>query len=102
MDKVYTVDEISAVVSEVINDYYSNIKKVILFGSYARGEEDEYSDIDLFVCDSPDFVRLQTFGFMSEIKEKLNKNVDLFVEKNVDKKSEFYKNILSDGVVIYG
>ena len=39
---------------------------------------------------------------MSEIKEKLNKNVDLFVEKNVDKKSEFYKNILSDGVVIYG
>lgn len=102
MNKVYTVDEIKKIVDDTINKNYKNINKVILFGSYARGEEDEYSDIDLYVYDSPDFVRLQTIGFMSEIKEKLNKNVDLFIEKNIDKNSTFYNNIKNEGIIIYG
>ena len=100
-NKVYTISEIKEIIKKLIENYYPSIKKVMLFGSYARGEQSKFSDIDLYITDSPDFVRLKTIGFISELKEKLNKDIDLFIEKNVDKTSDFYKNIIKDGIVIY-
>ena len=101
-NKVYTLDEIVKVINTLVKNNYPQIKKILLFGSYARGEQSYFSDIDLYVSDSPDFVRLKTIGFASALKEKLNKDIDLFIEKNVDKQSSFYNNIIKDGVVIYG
>lgn len=42
---VYTIDEIKAKIYPIAKQY--NLSKVYLFGSYARGEEDENSDIDI-------------------------------------------------------
>lgn len=42
---VYTIDEIKAKIIPVAKQY--NLSKVYLFGSYARGEEDENSDVDI-------------------------------------------------------
>jgi len=42
---VYTIDEIKAKIEPIAKRY--NVSKVYLFGSYARGEEDENSDIDI-------------------------------------------------------
>lgn len=42
---VYTIDEIKAKINPIAEQY--NVSKVYLFGSYARGEEDENSDIDI-------------------------------------------------------
>jgi predicted nucleotidyltransferase len=46
----YVLDEITkrvcAAAKEVLGD---KLKKVILYGSYARGDYDEYSDVDLFI-----------------------------------------------------
>jgi len=99
--EVYSIDYIKKVIKELIINFYPEVKKVTLFGSYARGNQNDFSDIDLFVSDSPDFIRLKTVGFMSFLKEKLRKDVDLFIEKNVDKNSDFYKNIQDEGIVIY-
>lgn len=41
----------------LLQEYESRIHRVVLFGSYARGEADAHSDIDLLVL-SPDFDRL--------------------------------------------
>lgn len=99
--EIYTTDYIMNVIRDLVNNSYPEIKKVTLFGSYARGSQTGFSDIDLFVSDSSDFVRLKTVGFMSFLKERLKKDVDLFIEKNVDKNSDFYKNIQNEGVVVY-
>jgi len=37
---------VCAAAKEVLGD---KLEKVLLFGSYARGDYDEYSDIDIFV-----------------------------------------------------
>mgnify|MGYP000890966939 CR=1 FL=1 len=42
---LYTIDEIKAKIIPIAKQY--NLSKVYLFGSYARGEEDENSDIDI-------------------------------------------------------
>ena len=42
---IYTLDDIEAKIIPIAKQY--NLSKVYLFGSYARGEEDENSDIDI-------------------------------------------------------
>ena len=34
---------------QILLDQYGPLEKIILFGSYARGDTDEYSDLDLIV-----------------------------------------------------
>ena len=73
------------------------VKKVYLFGSYARGEADENSDVDLLIdWDYKTFIGLNYVYWKQEIKELLHKDVDFvsidyispFIEKyiNNDKK----------------
>ncbi len=51
------------------------IEKIGLFGSYARGEENQESDIDIFVKMKPDL--LEMVGLKLQIEEDLSKKVDL-------------------------
>lgn len=99
--RVYSLEELKEVVNSLIDDYYKDVIKVILFGSYARNEARPSSDIDLMVIGNDAFRGIKTVGFMSELKEKLGKSVDLFVERNIDKESNFYKNIIKEGIVLY-
>ena len=46
-EKVYSIDEIRSIVSPIAQDY--GVERVFLFGSYARGEATEKSDLDFKV-----------------------------------------------------
>ncbi|MCB0608377.1 MAG: nucleotidyltransferase domain-containing protein [Lewinellaceae bacterium] len=54
------------------------VKKVYLFGSYARGEADENSDVDLYV--ELDAAKIETawefFDMWENVQQLLNKKVD--------------------------
>jgi len=53
-----------------------HIKQIGLFGSYARGEENQNSDIDVVVDFSkPDL--LNQVGIMQELEEKFHTKVDV-------------------------
>ena len=45
MAKIYTIEELKAIIIPIAKKY--GIQKVYLFGSIARGDGDENSDIDL-------------------------------------------------------
>ena len=101
-ENVLTKEQIGNAVKKIIErDNYYTISKVVLFGSYARGEAERNSDIDLVVYDSPLFHGLKVYSFIGDLKEMLKKDIDLFVDRNIVKDSNFYKNILKEGINIY-
>ncbi len=59
------------------------VKRAYLFGSYARGEADELSDIDLMV-ELDDKVGLYKFiGIQVKLEELLHKKVDLITTEGI-------------------
>jgi len=100
MDKkqvIELVKKYSAVVQNIFN-----VKKVVLFGSYSRGDQKEWSDIDVAI-------------FLNERKEdiltsesklyKLRRDIDSRIEPVIldeeKDRSGFAKEVLKSGVIIY-
>lgn len=72
----------------------------ILFGSYARGEATEDSDIDVIVIGGKNFHATDIFAFGEDLRQLTGKNVDAFELREVNKGTPFYDSIMRDGVRI--
>ena len=73
--KVLTIKAIKEKIKPIMNKH--NIKDVYLFGSYARGEANSNSDVDIY-CDSGDLRSLyDEVSFKEELENALNKKVDV-------------------------
>ena len=74
---VYTLDEIASRVTPVAEKYH--LKAVYVFGSYARGEATEESDIDFLIDDTDaDYSEPWAAGGIYVAFEKaVGKNIDL-------------------------
>ena len=67
-------------IKQVLTGFFEkkSVKKVWLFGSYARGEADENSDVDILIdVDYSTPIGWDYFGWHRELAEKLNKKVDV-------------------------
>ena len=53
-----------------------NVKKASVFGSYARGTNDENSDVDLLI-EPPETMGVSVVRLRRELERALNKKVDL-------------------------
>ena len=71
---IYTIDEIKRRIEPVAKEY--GVKQVYLFGSYARGEATEESDVDLLV-DAPDVQGLRFVGLSMDFENALGKQADV-------------------------
>ncbi len=72
---IYKIEEIAERVCPIAEHY--GIPKVYLFGSYARGEANEESDIDLLI-DAQNIKGLfELGGVYADLGEALNKEIDL-------------------------
>jgi predicted nucleotidyltransferase len=80
---VYTIDEIKERIRPVAEKY--NLPAVYLFGSYARGEADEASDIDLMIDRTGTQIRglLDFAGVFGDFKESLEKEIDLITTRGL-------------------
>ena len=73
----------TADISKIIADYLATqpVTKAWLFGSYARGEQREDSDVDLLVeLDEKQRIGLKFFGMYVDLKELLGREVDLVAD----------------------
>jgi predicted nucleotidyltransferase len=93
-----TQDEIRTAVALTAPRY--GISKVYLFGSYARGDATEKSDVDIRVVggDLPTYFELG--GLYEDLMEILEKPVNIVLTKNMSK--AFSEMIKDDEVLIYG
>ena len=84
-----------------------HVQQVILFGSHARGEADQWSDLDLAVI-SPDFARMSHSTRM-DLLVKLAVAVDAMVEVRPytpedlreARPTNFLGHILNEGKIVY-
>jgi predicted nucleotidyltransferase len=65
------------------NRYHAT--NIRLFGSVARGEDREKSDIDLLVDFLPGATLLDQIGLIQELSEKLNRKVDIVSARALNK-----------------
>lgn len=74
------------------------VKKIVLFGSRARGDYQEKSDIDLAIYDCQDFLE-----FSCQLEEEVWSllRLDLIDMSSVSVSKELIDEIERDGVVLY-
>ncbi|MDR0987257.1 MAG: nucleotidyltransferase domain-containing protein [Ruminococcus sp.] len=99
---IYTIDEIKERIRPVAEKY--NLPAVYLFGSYARGEADEKSDIDLMIdrtgTDVVGVFRLG--GVFGEFRDSLETEIDMITTDTLDDDDyRFNFNVKKDMVLIY-
>lgn len=69
---------------------------IILYGSYAKGESIENSDIDIFIIGKEKEIDLENF------EKKLGKKIHLFFESNPKNIPKELKNNLINGIILKG
>ncbi len=93
---VFTIEDIKRRVIPIIIKY--GINSFSLFGSYARGEANENSDLD-FVMDKGDLKGLQYVSLVQDLEEEFNCHVDVISKGSSNK--EFLKAISNEEIPLY-
>jgi len=104
---IHTIEEIKALISPIALKY--NLSSVFVFGSYARNEATENSDIDILIDRNGSNVKslFDLSALYGEITDSLNKEIDIITthtlkqKKTRENNENFIKNIEKDKVKIY-
>lgn len=77
-----------------------NAEYALLFGSYARGEETDDSDVDVVVFGGARFKKSNIFAFAEDLRTLTGKNVDAFEISELNQSSQIYNNVIREGIKI--
>jgi predicted nucleotidyltransferase len=99
MSALPTIEMIRESVIDVVSDN-SKVRKVYLFGSFARGDAGETSDVDLSLDTEKGFGLTDACGIRLNLKDRLMRSVDVIAlptERNTGLFPEFER----DKVLLY-
>ncbi len=100
MDKKYAIN-ISKKFSNAVKNLFP-VEKIILFGSYARGTNHKWSDIDLAVVVKKfDFDFFDAYRKLGNVTIKLDTRIEPIIIDKTKDFSGFLKSIYNEGIVIY-
>ncbi len=115
MPRARTKDEIETIMQELIEKvkpiFGDKLKKVILYGSYARGDYDAESDVDVMLLVDEDDENLRTYRKpIRKVESEIDFKYDVLlcgIVQNQDKFYQyindipFYSNVYKEGIVLY-
>lgn len=104
---IYTIEQIKSMIAPVAEKY--GLKAVYLFGSYARGEATEQSDVDLLVdTTGTNLKSLFSLGALyRDMEQALNKKIDVIPistleqEAHMPSEADFRDIVRKERVTIY-
>lgn len=88
MTNRYTIAEIKRIVLKITDRY--GVTNVRIFGSFARGEQTESSDIDLLVDFPEKFTLLQHSGLKIDLEKALERKVDVVSSRSIKPRLKKY------------
>ena len=94
---ILSLDFILNKTKEILKDY--NVEFCYLFGSYAKGNAKEESDIDLLISTSEN--GLKFYEILERLRESLHKKIDLLNVEQLKNNTELTNEIFKSGVKIY-
>jgi len=100
------IDEIKHVATRI--GVEANAERVILFGSYARGEANDSSDVDLLIIAQSDLPRFKRSRELYKLFRPYPFGMDLLVytpqevEKGRKSRLSFVSTVLREGRTLYG
>ena len=102
-------NEVSKDIQNALGD---RLYKIILYGSYARGDYNEDSDIDIMVLADIDVSDMSRYRAMvNDVASNVSLEYDALVTISIKNKQmfysrlkilPFYQNVVKDGVELYG
>lgn len=97
-ERIFTIQDIKALVSPIAQKY--KVREIYLFGSYARGDANEKSDLDFLVFGGENFKLTMIFALAEEMREVLKKDVDVFEINEINRDSDFYHTIMKERLLV--
>ena len=94
---MYNINQIKKITEPIAKTY--DIDKVWLFGSYARGEQTEESDIDFRIDRGNVCSGIRLGSFYADLEDALNAEIDVVTTQSLS--DEFLGKIGRDEVLIY-
>lgn len=98
IENIYTTQQIQSILKPIFTSY--NVKKAVLFGSYAKGLAKKNSDVDILVDSG--LKGLAFYGLLEDVVTSLGKEVDMIDVSQVVENSDMDNEIKRSGVMIYG
>ena len=87
--------EIDRAIRLLLSRYHAEY--ALLFGSYARGDATESSDIDVVVFGGRQFRKTDIFAFAEDLRELTGKSVDAFEICEINEGTSFYETVMREG-----
>lgn len=108
-----SINQIISIFNEKVKEVLGNrLKKIILYGSYARGDFNNSSDVDIMILTDCTFEEIEEYrDIISDIAFDIELENGIVISpiiKNIDKYNArvnivpFYKNVQKEGVVLNG
>lgn len=98
LEKTFSIEELTDIIRTLLNKYHA--ESAILFGSYARHNADEVSDIDVVIVGGDRFEPTDVFCLAENLHRMTQKEVDVYELREIDQQSDFFRTILQEGVKI--
>lgn len=76
------------------------LKRVLVFGSYGRGEAEPDSDIDIVVEGGEGFRPLSVYAFGEDVRAATGRRVDVFETSEIDE-GPFRDRVLAEAVALW-
>ncbi|MBS3156599.1 nucleotidyltransferase domain-containing protein [Candidatus Woesearchaeota archaeon] len=85
------------IINILISEYRP--EAIVLFGSFAKGEDTENSDIDILVITPGKEIKEIN---IEKLEKEFNRKINLHILQNIEKSSTEFKNSIANGIVLYG
>ena len=94
---MHTVNSIKDKIIPIAKEY--GLKKIFLFGSYAKGTANEKSDVDLLIESGRRMTFITLSGLRQDVCESLKLPVDIVTTNSLDR--DFEDSIRESEVLLY-